>query len=151
MSKPPKDHPLDFVPLYLPQQGLHNLKKYRYSCVDKSLVARYIMQPIWTAMIELVPMWMAYDPKAVFTFNILQSQSGYPSWVLLYRSEFLCINLLQPFLDWRDACVGLLIELCVLEKELTYTAQVCLFLYQTLDALDGKQARRTGKELGCIF
>jgi ethanolaminephosphotransferase len=70
-----QDHPLDFVPFYLPQQGLHNLKKYRYSCEDKSLVAKYIMQPFWQTTIEFVPMWMAcvgfWMPSYTFSPNLV--------------------------------------------------------------------------------
>jgi hypothetical protein len=44
---------------YVSPRGLGNLKSYKYSGVDNSLVAKYVMQPFWTRLVELLPKWMA--------------------------------------------------------------------------------------------
>ncbi len=44
---------------YVPQRGLENLSKYHYSGVDKSILAKYILQPFWTRAVNLLPTWMA--------------------------------------------------------------------------------------------
>lgn len=44
---------------YIPAEGLAHLKAYRYACTDLSLMTNYVMQPIWTRLIALLPSWLA--------------------------------------------------------------------------------------------
>lgn len=47
--------------MYIRQSDLRNLKEYRYSGVDHSLVSRYILKPFYTnVFIHVFPLWMAY-------------------------------------------------------------------------------------------
>lgn len=49
--------------MYIRQSDLRNLKEYKYSGVDHSLVSRYVMKPFYTnVFIHVFPLWMAYDP-----------------------------------------------------------------------------------------
>jgi hypothetical protein len=45
---------------YIPRKGLENLKNYKYSGKDLSVVATYILQPFWRWLAELLPDWLAY-------------------------------------------------------------------------------------------
>ncbi|KAG0133111.1 hypothetical protein HOY82DRAFT_483162, partial [Tuber indicum] len=90
---------------------------YQYSAVDHSLVSRYILKPFYTNFfIHLFPLSMAYITLSGFAFMIVNLRT-----LLWYN----------PTLD-RD-CPGWVYALWA----------VVLFLYQTFDACDGTQARRT--------
>ncbi|KAF3329047.1 choline/ethanolaminephosphotransferase 1-like protein [Carex littledalei] len=113
---------------YISQHGVAALHKHKYSGVDNSLVAKYILQPFWTRCVTLFPLWM--PPNVItltgFTFLLISALLGY---------------IYSPRLDtapprWVHLAHGLL-----------------LFLYQTFDAVDGKQARRTNSSspLGELF
>ncbi|XP_026436273.1 choline/ethanolaminephosphotransferase 1-like isoform X1 [Papaver somniferum] len=113
---------------YVGVHGVAALKRHKYSGVDNSLVAKYILQPFWTHCVTLFPLWM--PPNVItligFTFLFTSALLGY---------------VYAPFLDvppprWVHLAHGLL-----------------LFLYQTFDAVDGKQARRTNSSspLGELF
>ena len=45
---------------YIPQRGLTNLSKYKYSGLDLSLIAKYILHPFWTWLANYLPEWPAY-------------------------------------------------------------------------------------------
>ncbi|XP_042392902.1 choline/ethanolaminephosphotransferase 1-like isoform X1 [Zingiber officinale] len=113
---------------YIGHHGVATLHRYKYSGVDNSLVAKYVLQPFWSRCVALFPLWMP------------------PNLITLTGLMFLVISTLlgyiySPRLDtapprWVHLAHGLL-----------------LFLYQTFDAVDGKQARRTNSSspLGELF
>jgi len=115
--------------MYIRQSKFPNLRKYQYSAVDHSLVSRYILKPFYTNFfIHLFPLSMA------------------PNLITLSGFAFVIVNLLtllwyNPTLD-RD-CPGWVYA----------SWAVGLFLYQTFDACDGTQARRTRQSgpLGELF
>ncbi|XP_074591356.1 choline/ethanolaminephosphotransferase 1-like [Curcuma longa] len=113
---------------YIGQHGVATLHKYKYSGVDHSLVAKYILQPFWTRCVTFFPLWMPPNMITLtgFLFLLISALLGY---------------IYSPRLDtapprWVHLAHGLL-----------------LFLYQTFDAVDGKQARRTNSSspLGELF
>ncbi|KAG6651250.1 hypothetical protein CIPAW_06G097300 [Carya illinoinensis] len=113
---------------YIGAHGVAALHRHKYSGVDHSYVAKYVLQPFWSRFVNLFPLWMP------------------PNAITLTGSMFLVISMLlgyiySPRLDsppprWVHVAHGLL-----------------LFLYQTFDAVDGKQARRTNSSspLGELF
>ncbi|XP_011077582.1 choline/ethanolaminephosphotransferase 1 [Sesamum indicum] len=113
---------------YIGAHGAAALHKHKYSGVDNSVLAKYVLQPFWTRCVNLFPLWMP------------------PNMITLTGSMFLVTSALlgyiySPQLDsppprWVHFAHGLL-----------------LFLYQTFDAVDGKQARRTNSSspLGELF
>ncbi|KAI5284495.1 hypothetical protein KEM54_001290 [Ascosphaera aggregata] len=114
---------------YIRQKYIHKLKEYRYSGVDHSLTSRYILKPFYqNVVIKCFPMWMA------------------PNLITLTGLLFVFINVLtmlryNPTMD-QDC------------PPWVYTSwAVGLFLYQTFDAVDGAQARRTRQSgpLGELF
>nr|CCC93992.1 putative ethanolaminephosphotransferase [Trypanosoma congolense IL3000] len=103
---------------HIPPHYLSNLAKYKYSGSDSGLVSRYIMQPYWNFIVSLVPMTIA--PNAITITGFLMCLSS--SLVVMFFYYFQ--NAEYPSWVWLYAAF-------------------CLFCYQTLDAIDGKQARRT--------
>eukprot|EP01112_Ceratiomyxa_fruticulosa_P011980 TRINITY_DN329_c0_g1_i1.p1 TRINITY_DN329_c0_g1~~TRINITY_DN329_c0_g1_i1.p1 ORF type:complete len:406 (+),score=36.69 TRINITY_DN329_c0_g1_i1:165-1382(+) len=113
---------------YTTAKGLQNLSTYKYVGVDNSLVAKHIMQPIWTRLVYFLPMWMAPNLVTLIGF-------------LFIIMSYLLTVVYTPLLVgeapiWVYLCNALF-----------------MLIYQTMDALDGKQARRTGTSspLGELF
>lgn len=113
---------------YIPQRGLKNLAKYKYSGMDLSLIAKYILHPFWTWLANYLPEWPAP--------NLITFAGFVPCLASFILTAYYCPTLSEAPPQW----------LCALNF-------LCLWLYQTLDALDGKQARRTGTSspLGELF
>ncbi|XP_058081745.1 choline/ethanolaminephosphotransferase 1-like isoform X2 [Magnolia sinica] len=113
---------------YIGHHGIAALHKYKYSGVDRSYLAKYVLQPFWTRCVHIFPLWMPPNMITLtgFIFLLISALLGY---------------IYSPRLDtapprWVHVAHGLL-----------------LFLYQTFDAVDGKQARRTNSSspLGELF
>ena len=102
--------------VYVRESKLPGLKKYKYSCVDHSLLSRYILKPFYTnVVIKCFPMWMA------------------PNLITLSGFSFVVINLLTML--WYNPTLD---QDC---PPWVYASwAVGLFLYQTFDAVDGTQA-----------
>ncbi|KAG0073368.1 hypothetical protein BGZ89_004207 [Linnemannia elongata] len=113
---------------YIPTEYRQNLSKYKYSGIDESLLSRYVLGPYWTKLVTFFPVTMA--PNTITGLG------------------FLCVvaNLLTMFYyapDMTGVC----------PSWAYYSFGIGLFVYQSLDAIDGKQARRTGTSgpLGELF
>ncbi|PKS12127.1 hypothetical protein jhhlp_001425 [Lomentospora prolificans] len=114
---------------YLRNQYLHNLKQYKYSGVDRSLTSKYILKPFYNhVVIKCFPMSMAPN---------LITLTGF----MFVVANFLTLLWYNPTLD-QDC-----------PPWVYYSWAVGLFLYQTFDAVDGAQARRTKQSgpLGELF
>ncbi|RMZ75597.1 hypothetical protein DV737_g5198, partial [Chaetothyriales sp. CBS 132003] len=115
--------------VYIRQRNLPKLYEYQYSGIDKSLVSKYILKPFYTNVaIKFFPMSMA--PNAI-------TLSGFAFVVI----NFLTMLWYNPTLDTD----------CPPWVYLSWA--IGLFLYQTFDAVDGTQARRTHQSgpLGELF
>eukprot|EP01119_Soliformovum_irregulare_P010450 TRINITY_DN2572_c0_g1_i2.p1 TRINITY_DN2572_c0_g1~~TRINITY_DN2572_c0_g1_i2.p1 ORF type:complete len:316 (-),score=78.95 TRINITY_DN2572_c0_g1_i2:127-1074(-) len=114
--------------MYVTTQGLVNLKaNYKYTGADKSIVAAK-MQVWWNMAVNWLPLWMA------------------PNLVTLLGFAFIIVSYLlsayySPYLTAPAPTIVYLFH------------AFAVFAYQTLDALDGKQARRTktSSALGELF
>ncbi|KAJ3291313.1 hypothetical protein BCR33DRAFT_761820 [Rhizoclosmatium globosum] len=114
---------------YFRKGDVERLKTYSYKSIDKSFVANKILNPYWwSVIIDFVPSWVAPN--------------------LITLTGFLCVivNVLLLFYLSPD-----LKEPCPWWAYISFAAG--LFIYQSLDAIDGKQARRTGTSgpLGELF
>lgn len=113
---------------YIGAHGAAALHKHKYSGVDNSLMAKYVFQPFWTRCVNFFPLWMPPNMITLtgFMFLLTSALLGY-----IYSP-----HLDSPPPRWVHFAHGLL-----------------LFLYQTFDAVDGKQARRTNSSspLGELF
>ncbi|XP_062077040.1 choline/ethanolaminephosphotransferase 1-like [Humulus lupulus] len=113
---------------YIGAHGIVALHRYKYNGVDHSYLAKYVLQPFWSRFVKIFPLWMSPNMITLIGF------------MFLLTSVMLGV-IYSPQLDsppprWVHFAHGLL-----------------LFLYQTFDAVDGKQARRTNSSspLGELF
>ncbi|GMF39622.1 unnamed protein product [Phytophthora fragariaefolia] len=113
---------------YVSQEGSEKLLTYEYHGADNSLVYKHVLTPMNNFLVELLPLWLA--PNLITLIGLLLVGGTHTLFV------FLC-PLLEGDAPWW-AMVA---------------AAVALFSYQTLDNLDGKQARRTqsSSPLGLLF
>ncbi|KAE8654704.1 Choline/ethanolaminephosphotransferase 1 [Hibiscus syriacus] len=140
---------------YIGAHGMTALHRYKYSGVDHSYLAKYVLQPFWNRFVTFFPLWMPilvmFSGTNEFMYVCICACfrlgiSTRPNMITLTGFMFLVISALlgfvySPRLDtppprWVHLAHGLL-----------------LFLYQTFDAVDGKQARRTNSSspLGELF
>lgn len=105
---------------YVSPEGARNVKRYRYAGGDGSLVYRWFCSPLAEALVQrFVPIWMA--PNLITCLGLAPSLLAHG--VVCYY----CADLKSRCPSWCWALAG-----------------VCTFAYQTLDNMDGKQARRSG-------
>jgi len=115
--------------VYVRQRELPALKEYKYSAVDRSLTSKYILKPFYTnVVIKCFPMSMA------------------PNLITLTGFMFIVANLMTVL--WYNPTLD---QDC--PSWVYYSWAIGLFLYQTFDAVDGSQARRTKQSgpLGELF
>lgn len=115
------------APLMTDQMS-RNLLAYKYAGEDKSYLYVHVLTPMNAWLIQFVPMWCA--PNFMSLVGLFAIGSAYAlTW--LYSHD-----MRQPIPPW----------LCL------YSGLAC-FAYQTIDNLDGRQARRTGSSspLGLLF
>ncbi|KAH8196564.1 hypothetical protein TruAng_009258 [Truncatella angustata] len=115
--------------VYVREKYLPNLKLYKYSSVDHSLVSKYILKPFYTnVVIKCFPMRMAPNLITLTGFCFV-------------IANFFTLLWYNPTLDQNCP------------PWVYYSWAVGLFLYQTFDAVDGSQARRTHQSgpLGELF
>ncbi|KAK9480324.1 hypothetical protein V1514DRAFT_194149 [Lipomyces japonicus] len=113
---------------HIDSDALSNLRYYKYQSVDKSFISRYILNHYWNFTAELMPLWLAPNVITLIGlcfiyFNILTVVVVVP-------------DLVGPAPSWVYASFA-----------------TGLWLYSTMDNIDGKQARRTGSSspLGELF
>jgi len=113
---------------YIPEMGLAHLSQYKYQGSDKSLLANYVLQRFWGRAVTWLPTWMAPN---------LVTLLGFIPMVIVYALYmYYCPTFTEAAPTW-----------------LYILSILSLFIYQTMDAIDGKQARRTGTSspLGELF
>lgn len=103
------------------------MKNYKYQSGEYSIMDK-VLTPFWNKAVEFLPMWMAPNLVTLIGFSVL----------VISTLSFLPydLTLTQPFNPF-----------------LYIMSSISVFIYQTLDAIDGKQARRTGTSspLGQLF
>ncbi|KAJ2893251.1 CDP-alcohol phosphatidyltransferase [Zalerion maritima] len=105
------------------EDALVHLKSYKYSSVDKSPVSHYILRPYWNAFVELLPLWLAPNMVTLLGFFCIIANIAL---LVIFMPD-----LVGPAPSW-----------------LYFSFALGLFMYQTMDNIDGKQARRTGTSSG---
>ncbi|XP_013396687.1 choline/ethanolaminephosphotransferase 1-like isoform X2 [Lingula anatina] len=111
----------------LTEEQLEVLNEHKYSAQGSS-ISEVVMQKFWRWLVEQVPLWVS--PNAITLVGLIINVAT--SLVLVYYSP-----------DAKHAIPAGALLLCALG----------LFIYQSLDAIDGKQARRTNSSspLGELF
>eukprot|EP01060_Flectonema_neradi_P003623 TRINITY_DN12346_c2_g1_i1.p1 TRINITY_DN12346_c2_g1~~TRINITY_DN12346_c2_g1_i1.p1 ORF type:complete len:412 (+),score=58.95 TRINITY_DN12346_c2_g1_i1:55-1236(+) len=117
-----------FSSWHIDDKAVEGLSKYRYSGTDLSLLSKYVMQRYWRWAITLFPKSMAPNLITLCGTGMI-------------IASYMVLSIYSP------ECVSDVPGWCYI-----FTG-ICLFGYQTFDALDGKQARRTGTSspLGELF
>ena len=115
-------------PAYISPAGLAHLKAYKYRSGLSGYLDRVVMTPFWEWAVLLMPVWLA--PNLITTISLLSASFAYE-----------LLALYTPAMRGEPPSWAF------------FTAALFMFLYQTLDAIDGKQARRTGSSspLGQLF
>lgn len=115
----------------LSQRQRDAIRHFSYHGSDSSLIYKFILSPMAQFMVDhFVPAWMA--PNLITTiglmFNIVAA--------LLVAHFNPTLSATNPHVGW-----------------LALISAICMFLYQTFDNMDGKQARKTGSAspLGLLF
>ncbi|KAK4053532.1 hypothetical protein OIV83_001700 [Microbotryomycetes sp. JL201] len=166
--------------LYIPPKKRVRLLKYKYSSADKSLTSKYLLNPFWNWLVTLFPKSMA--PNAITLLGLSLVFANFLS-LLYYNPTLSCglkpthvshggqwDPLFMPswgvkksfkfhgWMHWTglDRLLGLVQSTTGQDcapRWLYWTFAGGLFMYQSLDAIDGKQARRTGTSgpLGELF
>ena len=107
---------------------IENLKKYKYNGTDDSIFAKLFLRKYWDWLISFFPLTIAAN-----TITFVGFLFEFISFIVSFS---LSDSLESKIPSWAMFLNGL-----------------CLFIYQTLDNLDGRQARRTGTSsaLGQFF
>ncbi|GAA5842832.1 hypothetical protein JCM3766R1_007178 [Sporobolomyces carnicolor] len=116
------------VSFYLTPARLRRLDEYAYSAVDKSPLSNHVMRHWWVWTASFAPPWLA--PNAITLL-------GFAAILLNFATVWIFVgDLVGPGGSWIYA-----------------SCAIGLFWYQTMDNIDGKQARRTGTSspLGELF
>ncbi|WBW72159.1 diacylglycerol cholinephosphotransferase/ diacylglycerol ethanolaminesphotransferase Ept1 [Schizosaccharomyces osmophilus] len=116
--------------MHLNRQQLKSLHNYQYVGVDNSLLSRHVLKPYWwNQLLKVIPMWMAPN---LITLTGLGFVTVNVITMLVYKYGYG----MEGYPGWVYASWA-----------------VGLFLYQSFDAIDGSQARRTNSSspLGQLF
>lgn len=114
--------------IFIPANKLHNLKLYKYSSEDHSIISKYILKKWWNWFVQIFPLWMA--PNVITLLGLF-----------FIIGNLLCVFYYDPYLN---------------ETQPTWCYffyAFGLFMYQTFDGCDGAHARRTKQSgpLGELF
>lgn len=111
-----------------PEEEIAFAKKYKYNGKDDSILVKLVYRKFWNWAVTFIPLWVAPNLVTLigFFFELFSFAMSY----------ILSEGLTQPIPSW--AC---------------FVNGICLAIYQLLDNLDGRQARRTGNSspLGQFF
>lgn len=125
---------------FLSRDQLKKLEGHKYSSEGSSVTEPYL-QPFWRRIVEWLPLWLAP--------NLITLTGLFANLVSAACCFIACptADLPRPSESHRSESRESLL------RTLFLTNAVTLFFYQTLDAIDGKQARRTNTSspLGELF
>ncbi|KAJ1846544.1 hypothetical protein LPJ57_008998 [Coemansia sp. RSA 486] len=113
---------------YIPQNYLPNLKKYKYQAIDKSLISKYVLAEYWNQLVKIFPLTMAANMVTLLgSLHVI---------VAVVLNQIYAPNLVETCPSW-----------------VYFAYSACIWIYGSFDAVDGKQARRTGtaSPLGELF
>lgn len=113
---------------FFTEEDIRNAKAYKYNGTDVSIILYLFYRKFWDWLINFFPTWLA--PNLITLLGFLFE-------IVSFAVSFYLSDGLQNELPWY---------VCIFNG-------ICLLIYQTLDNLDGRQARRTGSSspLGQFF
>ena len=104
----------------LPQETLQNMKNFKYKSTDDSLMYNKCMSPCLNKVVNYLPTWLA------------------PNLITLIS---LCFNIFAAVISYLDGGFDFTFKL---KPSTCFIIGIFQLIYQLLDNIDGKQARRTG-------
>ena len=112
---------------FITEEGLKNIKEHKYQSGGYSILDK-ILNPFWETVVKLMPNSLA--PNTITLLGVVINFMAY--FTMFYYDRTL--KEVVPGITYLNFAIG-------------------LFIYQVLDAIDGKQARRTGSSspLGQLF
>ena len=113
--------------LFITEEGLKELADYKYKPGNYTKLDE-LLTPYWQWVVSYVPMWVAPN---LITFI---------GWLFIIFSY---VNILRYDYTFKED----------IPNSCFLSAACCIWIYSTLDAIDGKQARRTksSSPLGQLF
>eukprot|EP00127_Corallochytrium_limacisporum_P003990 Clim_evm39s156 gene=Clim_evmTU39s156 len=104
------------------------IQQHKYASQDHSLLSKYVLCYWWNILLKWIPMWLAPNAITLFGLSVNIGTTLYLACFAPWGTES------APWHAYMACGVG-------------------LFIYQSLDAVDGKHARRTGTgtPLGELF
>ncbi|GAA6003143.1 uncharacterized protein JCM10292_002889 [Rhodotorula paludigena] len=158
--------------IYIPASKRDRLLKYKYSSTDLSLTSKYVLNPFWNKLVLVFPKTMApnaitllglsliflnfisllyYNPTMSVGYKPLHVSKG-GAWDPLFPPTAPHSSALSSWFSWLRGRAQEAADQAA-PRWLYWTFAAGLFAYQSLDAIDGKQARRTGTSgpLGELF
>ncbi|KAI7952562.1 hypothetical protein MJO29_008193 [Puccinia striiformis f. sp. tritici] len=152
-------------PHFIPRNHRANLSKYKYSGEDHSIISRYVLTPYWNRLVTFVPMSVA--PNLITLTGLVFVMVNFGS-LVAFQPELVCSrkpSFVSKAGSLLETSEGTLLDRFKLFVGLSNFQAKCpsgwlyvsfamgLWIYQSLDAIDGKQARRTGTSgpLGELF
>jgi len=119
----------------LSPKGVNNIPKYKYNGTDKSLIYKYILSPLAEYFVDkFTPSTIA--PNTITLIGLIIMMTSY------FHIYYYCPTLYECNIDNDDAPAYIFL-----------LNGIGMLMYQTLDNMDGKQARKTGSSspLGLLF
>ena len=104
----------------LPQETLENMKHFKYSSTDESLLYNKFMSPCLNKLVNYLPTWLA--PNLITLISLL-------------------FNIFASTISYLDGGFSFSHKL---NRVTCFVIGLFQLIYQLLDNIDGKQARRTG-------
>ncbi|KAL7522978.1 hypothetical protein ACHAWX_007756 [Stephanocyclus meneghinianus] len=128
---------------YLSSHAATVLPRYRYHGEDLSLLYKYVLSPLAGGVVDRIPMWVAPNVITLGGLALMALSYGV-IWACcpgLYEGNEHVVSNLNG-----ESRGGVPSQIFLLNG-------IAMLLYQTLDNMDGKQARRTGSSspLGLLF
>lgn len=113
---------------FIPNDNLPNLKLYKYSSEDHSVISQKILKKWWNNFVTIFPMTMA--PNVITLLGLM-----------FIVANLLCVFYYDPYLNEESP------------RWCYFFYAFGLFMYQTFDGCDGCHARNTGQSgpLGELF
>jgi len=132
---------------YVTPSGVSALKAYKYSGADLSLTYKYILSPFAQACVDwFTPLWVA--PNTITGLGLLWMVAAYL--IMLFYAPTFSEGLVASTLNIPGEVPE---ESGAVPRWVYLFNAFAMVIYQTLDNMDGKQARRTGSSspLGMLF
>ena len=104
----------------LPQETLENMNNFKYKSTDDSIMYNKCMSPCLNVLVDYLPRWLAPN---LITFISL------------------CFNIFAAIISYNDGGFDFSVKL---KPATCLVIGIFQLIYQLLDNVDGKQARRTG-------